>query len=514
MALYSSDRARRSVFDTVGLRITSQIASMFATIVLVRSISEQDFSAYSLLYATIPLFATLASLGIDQSLRRFQPEYLSGGAAATSAWLVRTAAVLRLVSNLLLIALLLLAWNWLAPLIGIASYKFDFLLFGGVLLLYFQVNVLQFSLSSLMLHRFSMGAIAAMSIAKLLLYALLGAGGTLHLTTAIAADIIAYGTAYTLLLWAYLRTRERGSGGRRPSDVEKQRVTRFARVNYLNDAASLLVYAETDRFFIASMLGPLAVGAYAAATRVMDMISTLSPTRLLDSVLQPLFFSVAKQDAKERIPRYFTLMINAGMAFQLPFMVFTIAFHREIFQLAFGDKFQDSSYLLPLVVGMSTVELVFSLPITMVAHYLERPGLILRSQLAGGYQIVAMLVLLPWIGLPGAAISTGTFHLIRNLYVWWHVRALARWSNWRRAALIGVSLWAAVMLACLLLKATLTAPGPVLLAAGAVLCVIGLLAHARSAAVSPSDRRLLSGLLHGRESRLLQLIGLSNRNSQ
>ena len=37
--------------------------------------SEQDFGIFNLLYAFIPVVSTLASLGLEQVLRRFQPEY-------------------------------------------------------------------------------------------------------------------------------------------------------------------------------------------------------------------------------------------------------------------------------------------------------------------------------------------------------------------------------------------------------------------------------------------------------
>ena len=60
------------------------------------------------------------------------------------------------------------------------------------------------------------------------------------------------------------------------------RVRGFAKYSYANDAASLLVYPETDRLFIASLLGPLSVGAYAFYARLADMAANFSPIRTLD----------------------------------------------------------------------------------------------------------------------------------------------------------------------------------------------------------------------------------------
>jgi len=42
---------------------------------------------------------TLASLGLEQTLRRFQPEYLRQEARGAAAWLVKRVAQARLVTN-------------------------------------------------------------------------------------------------------------------------------------------------------------------------------------------------------------------------------------------------------------------------------------------------------------------------------------------------------------------------------------------------------------------------------
>jgi len=41
--------------------------------------SKTDFGVFNLLYSFIPLVGTVASLGLEQTLRRFQPEYLRQG---------------------------------------------------------------------------------------------------------------------------------------------------------------------------------------------------------------------------------------------------------------------------------------------------------------------------------------------------------------------------------------------------------------------------------------------------
>src|SRR5579871_3835751 len=108
MALYSPEKARRSLLNTIGYRAISQVATMVGYIVLVRALAEQSFGIYSLLYSFIPVISTVASLGLEQTLRRFQPEYLHAGNLSAAAWLVRFVSSARFVANLVILAIMVL----------------------------------------------------------------------------------------------------------------------------------------------------------------------------------------------------------------------------------------------------------------------------------------------------------------------------------------------------------------------------------------------------------------------
>jgi O-antigen/teichoic acid export membrane protein len=173
MALYTPDRARRSLFHTVTYRAMSQVTTVLGYVVLVRGLSKQDFGVFSLLYAFIPLISTVASLGLEQTLRRFQPEFLRLGQHAAAAWLVRVVAAARLGMNAVVLTIVLLGWSFAAPLFKLTPYRPEFELFSVLVLLHFQVNILQLTLASHMLHRFSVGSTSVLSGGKLLAYLVL-----------------------------------------------------------------------------------------------------------------------------------------------------------------------------------------------------------------------------------------------------------------------------------------------------------------------------------------------------
>jgi O-antigen/teichoic acid export membrane protein len=516
MELYSRGRARRALFHTVGFRAVSQVSTVLSFWVLVRGLSEQSLGVYSLLYSVIPVAATMASLGLDQALRRFQPEYLQEGNTAAAAWLVRVVIRLRLGSNLALLLVILLGWSIVSPVFHLADQRSNFLLFSLVVLLYFQTTILQSSLASHMLQSHSVGSVALLSISKLLSYLVVYALLDFTLRAAIVADIVAYSITYAFLSfahWRYCRPppEERGY---RPVLEERKRVRRYAIANNFNDNSSLLLFVQTDNFFIAALMNPLAVGAYAFYARINEMVGNLIPTRLFDNVLQPMFFSTKAEQAAERLPRYVTLLINICLMVQWPLFAYTLVYHHELIAVAFHGKFLQYSPLLPVIIGFALTNNVISTPITMTALYDERASLILKSQLFGIYQIVAMFALIPLMGLYGAAIATGTLHLFRNLWVWWHVRATARWLNFRAAVTAGGLIWAIAIGASMTIKVTLKVPALIHLVVGAMVCAAALLVFARSSAISSSDREILASVLHGRESMLLRWLGLAPRVAQ
>jgi O-antigen/teichoic acid export membrane protein len=509
MSLYSRKSARRSLFDTMMYRGLSQVVTMLSYIVIVRGMTEHEFGVLSLLYAFIPVVSMLASLGLEQTLRRFQPEYLESGNKRAAAWLVRVVASARLATNVAFLAIVLLAWNLVAPLFKLTAYRADFALFCLLILIHFQSRILQLTLASHMLHRYSVGSIAVLNAAKLVAYLGLMSFGELTLRNAILADLLANGTAYAMLKIAHLRfcTPPPAAEPFRVNAAERKRLLRYGFYNNFNDVGSLVLTSRSDNFFIAAFLDPIAVGAYSFYVRLNEMTGHLVPTRLFDNVIQPMFFATPREQSELRIPRYFSLLVNINLLWELPLAAYVVAYHREIVQVLFGGKFLDHSILLPVVVGFTTLQ-VFGTPATLVAQYMEKASIILYSKVFSIYNIAAMLMLLPFAGLYGAAIATGTAQLMKNLFIWWFVRRIARWTNWMAVSVSALAIWGGAVALCLGLKHVTSWPPIFDLLGGMLVVGVGWLLYIRSPAVSHSDREILGNLLHGREARILRWVGV------
>lgn len=476
---------------------------------MVRGMSKEDFGVFNLLYSFIPVLGLIASFGLEQTLRRYQPEYLSGGNEIAAAWLVRFVSGARFGATVTAITLMLLAWNLLAPTFKLEPYRAQFAMFSLLMLLHFQASILQLSLASRMLHRLSVGSMALLAYVKLFAYSAFVAKGSLTLVNAILCDTLAYGAAYLSLRLLYNKhgriTKE--SPGAKPTAEEKKRMVRYGFYNNFNDAGSLLLNTKSDNFFIAAFIDPVSVGIYAFYTRLVEMSGQMLPGRLFQNVIQPLFFAIDRAESGERIPRYFSLLVNINFLLQCPLLAFSIVYHSEVVALFFGTKYLAYSPLLPIMLAFAAVNLI-SVPATLVAQYEEKSSYILLSKIFAVYNVGALIVMLPIAGVFGAAIASGSSQFFKNLFIWWFVRDRARWINFWAMATNSLVIWSSAVGVCFMLKAWVPAPPLVSISVGMVVCAIAELVYLRSPALSTSDRQILGNIMNGKEARILRLLGI------
>ena len=509
MSLYNPTGARRSLFDTLKFRGISQVATVLGYIILVRGMPKSDFGVLSVLYSFIPVFGSIASFGLEQILRRYQPDYLRDGNVSGAVALVRFVSSARFLLNLAFIGILLLTWNLLAPIFHLGPYRIDFMYFSVLLLIHFQVQILTLSFASRMLHRFSVGAVALLSIGKLIGYGLMLHFNAFSLSHAIFADTGAYAGVYLFMLSIYRQRcvpKEPLAPYRQPPE-ERKRMVRYGLFNNFNDTGSLLLGGATDNFFIAAFIDPISVGIYAFYGRLNEMAINLLPVRLFDNIIQPLFFSVQKSEADQRIPRLFTFLIDVNIVLLWAILAFSIVYHAELVRVLFAGKFIEHSWLLPLIVFFSTVNSI-SVPVTLVAQFEEKAEILLYSKVFVAYNLAAMFVLIPIAGIYGAMLARGSAEAFKNLFVWWWMRRRARWRNARAVIVTAFLVWGSVVAICTAAKHLVPAPPIAQLVFGVIVCSAGLLVYLRSPAIARSDREILKTVFHGREGWLLRVLGL------
>jgi O-antigen/teichoic acid export membrane protein len=146
-------------------------------------------------------------------------------------------------------------------------------------------------------------------------------------------------------------------------------------------------------------------------------------------------------------------------------------------------------------------------PVSLVAQYEEKAHVLLMSKLFAAYNILAMFLLVPFLGIYGAAIAGGTAQAMKNFFIWWCVRKRAIWTNARAAVLCSVGIWGVVVGLCYGLKAVIPLPPLFEIALGVMIFVAAGLIYVRSPALSASDREILRTVTPGKAARIMQRVG-------
>ena len=138
----------------------------------------------------------------------------------------------------------------------------------------------------------------------------------------------------------------------------------------------------------------------------------------------------------------------------------------------------------------------------------EKAQFVLASKIFGLVGIAASLLLIPIMGVLGAVVGGGSAIVMKNLFIWWFVRDLARWTNAWRFAMRAALIWGAFALVVLLQQRWVGGNAILELATGLVIWSAFFLLQIRAAA-SPDERRIVGSLFSGRERKLLQLLGVA-----
>src|SRR5690606_23400710 len=148
------------------------------------------------------------------------------------------------------------------------------------------------------------------------------------------------------------------------------------------------------------------------------------------------------------------------------------------------------------------------LPVTLVAQLKEKAHIILASRIFSIYNIGALMVLIPVMGIAGAIVASGTAMLMKNLFVWWFVRDLAVWKDGWRFLGRTILIWTVFVLIAGL-GVDILAERPVfVLVFGFVTWGLLFAAYLRFGALTTEQRQLMGTFFPGRETRLLRALGV------
>ena len=195
--------------------------------------------------------------------------------------------------------------------------------------------------------------------------------------------------------------------------------------HYLIAGLITILYAQVDRIMLGNMVDKSAVGYYSAALTISHLWSMI-PTALIQS-LSPVLYDAAKKDRNlylRRLRQSYAALFWLNAAYS----IFVCLFAHWIILLLYGKEYLAGTTALRIVVwyyGLSTMS-------TLNQVYLANDGknkYINRFCLAGLVtDVVLNLLLIPIMGINGAAIATLITHIVIQVimpYIYKDTREIA-----------------------------------------------------------------------------------------
>ncbi len=419
------EKGSSAFISTMKIKIISQLISLAAIIVLVRSLSQADYGIYNLLYSSIVMLTIFTSFGISNVLQRFIPEYCCKGEYKRANKLLKNTSLIRFFTTLILLTIVVLLWDRISPSFGLENYKYLFLQFIFIIIIEQQCSLFELTLIGNFFHSYTLVVILIFSTVKLVGYVIV-LFSNYGLETVIFIDSFAYGILFSSLLFVY---KKKFPDGRNDdcdySKKEIKRIVRYGAFYNFNDVGTKVLGVDIDNYLIAFFLDPAAVGIYSFYTRISKMINRFLPITFFQNVFRPIFFGLGHSSENKDKALGFSLLMKIQYFIALPvfFVVMTIA--PEMIELLFGDKYNNSIDVFIAIFAFTIIG-GFTGPVSIVAQLEEKAGIIFFSKIFMIYNLIAAILLTPYFGVVGVAIATGTAKIFKDLFIWFFVRDVAK----------------------------------------------------------------------------------------
>lgn len=385
----------RGVWGYLPAQIVQGVVGFLTIVVFTRLLSPEDFGHYALAFSVTTLAHTATFSWLEASMARFwAAERTPGGLATHFASLYRTSFAV--IAVFVPVAALIV---WLLPLTPAFKLAVAFGLAGVPIR----------NLAKLAQERFraagevSRAAAVDMFVAVVGFlvgagFALAGAGAASPLVGLAMAPLF----ALPFILPGELRQGEGGA-------VDRQRLKAYAAYGY-PIAASLmlsLVLASTDRFLLAAFMDAAAVGAYHAsyslANRTLDVIFIW-----LGAAGAPAMVMALERGGREALRQTALEQGSTLILIGLPAAVGLSMVARPMAELMIGQDLRAAATLVTPWIAAS------ALMSGLIAYYFgfgftlgKKTGLLLVTMaIPAGANILLNLILIPRMGVVGAAVST------------------------------------------------------------------------------------------------------------
>lgn len=425
---------KKSFISSLSVYVATVIQMVFTfltSVYVIRYLSVENYGAYKLIFSLLTFSTYFTSFGLENTLGRFVPEYLSKGNYRNVNHLLLLTILIRISAIFLFIVILVSFKHSIFSFLNFPSFLMTWLGVICVLIFLERTKGLfgeQFLASYLELY-FAKINVIVISIIRFFLFLFVvynnwGLEGLI--LSLLAVDMISF--VYFLVLAAkkYNYNKVRYSS-KSLINLDYKRISRFSLFSFL--AVSTFVFREImiDNFVISYYLDVSMVGLYSFAAVLVGIPRQLNPISILRGVFNPLLvkrYYEANEDKNVLI--FFYRFFNKLFFFiSLPMFIGLGILGEEIITLIYGTRYlQTLSIIYILLISYSIGFLSYTY--TSIINVLEKNELFFYSGIFSVYNLVMDIILVAKFGIIGAAIATGSATVLSYFYFYYFVRKLTK----------------------------------------------------------------------------------------
>ena len=424
--------SRHSAVFFAGTIFTAAAGYLFK-IYLARVLGAEALGIYALGMTIVGLLGIFNALGLPYSAVRFVAAY-----SATArfdllrGFLVRSIALL-LFFNLLLGGTMLLVGPWLAvhvyhtpaltPYLGLFAL---IMIFGALTGFLGQVLTGYKDVARRTVITSFIGNPLTMIFTLVLVAAGLGLWGYIFAQAASAFVVI---VLLVFAVWKLTPSAARAFSGGLAS-IEKD-VISFSAVVFAMDALGF-VMSQADKILIGFYLNPRELGIYAMAAALVAFVPAVLQS--VNQIFSPTIADLHARDQRELLGRLFQTLTKWILGLTLPLGCVIIVFARELMRI-FGPEFEAGWPI--LIIG--TLGQLINCGVGSVGYLLLMSGQqrrLIRIQAVMAVVMVGLsLLLIPRLGLTGAALGAAVTNAVSNVWYLREVRSKLGLSPYNRSYL-------------------------------------------------------------------------------
>ncbi len=401
-------------------KLIAPLVNLLLTIYIIKKLAIVDYGIYNLLYAIISYLSLYSSMGLQNVLQRYVPEYYSKKEYGSVKFLFVSGFVSRLILSIMFILILISIGDLAGGFFKVGNLKEYVELFAWGIILVLEVQIVEVTLGSLLLNKAIMVSyLISTNLRAVLIYLFLEKN--MGLKGLLLAETIYYG--FLLLMQTYFYyTNFSSKHASAVRTLSLKRLLRYSGFSYLDELGWTILDVKTDFFVISTFLGPTMVGLYAFANQVIESIAKLMPDKMIRPLIRTAFFSrFSEHNDLQLLNRHCNILIKIIAFISFPLFVGVMAMGDKIVIHFYDEKYLPATNLL-WIFSWFLVIISFQFPLQLVVQAVERVEITFYSKVFSIYNLIGEILIIKSLGLVGVALITCSARLFQSIFIYYRIR--------------------------------------------------------------------------------------------